>query len=302
MKGIVFNIERYAIEDGPGIRTVVFLKGCPLQCEWCANPESQNIRPQVMYFANKCVLCGRCVERCPQKALSADNEFGILTDFAKCDLCGECIDFCYYGARDFTGKEMTVQEVTAEVLRDLDFYKASGGGVTFSGGEPLFQPEFLKELIMDCKSKGVHTTVETCLFAKKETVVSALSNVDLVYADIKHLDTIQHKKRIGAGNEQILQNILLLDSLNKKMIIRVPFIPDFNDQLETQKEIYLWASHLKNLLWIEILPYHKLGFLKYKGLGRQYLWNGVNAVKRKDLLYLKEAGRECNVLVKIGAV
>ena len=301
MKGIVFNIERYSTEDGPGIRTVVFLKGCPLSCIWCANPESQMKKPQIMHFSNRCHFCGRCVEKCPNNAIAPSDEFGVLTDIKRCTLCGECINACYYGAREFTGTEMSVEEVINEVVRDIDFYNESNGGVTFSGGEPLNQPEFLKELIGACKSKGIHTAVETSLYADENNVKIALAEIDLVYADIKHINTVLHKKYTNVNNEKILKNFKLLEELNKKIIVRIPYIPDINDELDTQREIFQWVSKLKNLLWIEILPYHRLGLLKYKGIGKRYALPDLQPIKKEDLEYLIEMGAACNVKVRIGA-
>ncbi len=302
MKGIIFNIERYGLEDGPGIRTVVFMKGCPLRCDWCANPESQIKKPQIIYFPNKCSLCGRCVEKCPVGAVRYDDKYGIYTDFSKCVLCGECVSACYYGAREFTGREMSVNEVMAEVLKDRDFYIESGGGVTFSGGEPLLQSKFLAELIKACKDYHFHVAVETCLYTNEDSSLHILRDADLIYVDIKHSDSVLHKKYTGVNNDQILKNIIKLDGFNKKMIIRVPSIPGINDQPDIQREIFEWASKLKNLLWIEILPYHRLGNMKYKGLGRKYKLHDLQPVKKEDLQYLVDIGRDCGVKIKIGAL
>ncbi len=302
MKGIIFNIERYALEDGPGIRTVVFMKGCPLRCEWCANPESQAKKPQVIYFPNKCSLCGRCIEKCPAGAVRYDDKYGIYTDFSKCGLCGECISACFYGAREFAGMEMSVDEVMSEVLKDRDFYDESGGGVTFSGGEPLLQSGFLTELIKACKAEKLHTAVETCLYTPEDDSIYALSGADLIYTDIKHSDSKLHKKYTGVGNERIFENIRKADEFNKEMIIRVPFIPGVNDLPEVQRKIYTIASGLNNLLHIEVLPYHRLGIMKYRGLGKEFKLLDLQPVKKEDLQYLVDIGRNCGVKTKIGAL
>ncbi len=301
MTGVVFSIERYALQDGPGIRTLVFLKGCPLHCRWCANPESQSITPEILYFQNRCASCGRCIEICPQGAIRIDDEYGLITDPDRCTLCGLCVDACYYGARELSGEEMEVRDVMNIIDRDKMFYDVTGGGVTISGGEPLVQKGFVRELTRECREQGIHTAVETTLFAEKETVINTLEFVDLVFVDVKHFDSEKHKEYTGVKNERILENIQMIDNLEKKFIVRIPFIPGFNDDDETQKQIYQWASKLKNLKWIEILPYHRLGLTKYHGLGRQYLMADINPVPKQSLAYLKEMGREIGVEVRIGA-
>lgn len=301
MTGIVFSIERYAIEDGPGIRTLVFLKGCPLHCEWCSNPESQYHTSEILYYANKCASCGRCISNCPKDAIRLDEEFGLLTDPDRCTLCGLCTEVCYHNAREISGEEMSAEQVMEVVLRDKLFYEKSGGGLTISGGEPLMQAVFVQELVEACNTQGIHTAIETTLYASEKVVASTLENIDMVFVDIKHLDPMKHLEHTGVRNEKILKNIQLVDDLGKNIIIRIPYIPGFNDDLETQRQIYCWASHLKNLQWIEVLPYHRLGMGKYRALGRMYPMEDMKPLKRQDLAFLKEIGAECGVEVKIGA-
>ena len=301
MNGIIFSIERYAIEDGPGIRTLVFLKGCPLRCDWCSNPESQILTPQILYYSNKCVSCWRCISNCPQDAIRIDKDFGLLTDPDRCTLCGLCIENCYYNARELSGKEMSITQVMDIVLRDKLFYEKSSGGITISGGEPLMQAFFVKELIEACKKEGVHTAIETTLYAEEYIIEETLGNVDLVFVDIKHLDPIIHFQHTGVKNEKILRNIQIINDLGKKFIIRIPFIPGFNDDLNTQRQIYCWASEFNNLKWIEILPYHRLGIGKYYALSREYSMGDVKPVNKQDLNVLIEIGNECGVAVRIGA-
>jgi len=300
-KGVVFSIERYSTEDGPGIRTVIFLKGCPLHCLWCSNPESQSFSPEILYYSNKCVACGRCVEHCPQGAIRQNEEFGLVTDPDRCTLCEECVDLCYYNARELSGKEMTVEEVMETILRDKMFYEKSNGGITISGGEPLLQSLFVQELVEACKKEKIHTAVETTLYADENIVSQTLKDVDLIFADIKHIDPQKHQEYTGVSNERILRNFLLLDEMEKSFIIRVPFIPGINDDLAIQKKIYTWASNLKNLKWIEVLPYHRLGMGKYRALGREYPMGQTAPLRKQDLLYLQEVGREMGVDVRIGA-
>jgi len=301
MTGVVFSIERYALQDGPGIRTLVFLKGCPLHCEWCANPESQEFIPEILYFRNKCASCGRCMEICPQDAIQVNEEFGLVTDPDRCTLCGKCVDVCYYCAREMSGEEMEVSDVLSIIERDKLFYDFTGGGMTISGGEPLMQTAFVRELSRECKERGIHTAIETTLFADKESVKRALEFIDLVFVDIKHIDSTVHAKFTGVHNERILNNLEMVNELGKEFIIRIPFIPGFNDDDQVQKGIYQWASKLTNLQWIEILPYHRLGMTKYSGLARTYSYRDVDPVSKQSLAYLQEYGAEFGVEVRIGA-
>jgi pyruvate formate lyase activating enzyme len=302
MTGIVFSIERYAIEDGPGIRTLVFLKGCPLNCKWCSNPESQLHTPEILYFANKCVSCGRCVRNCPQEAIHEDQKFGLITDPDRCTLCGLCVENCYYNAREMSGREMTVNQVMDIVLRDKLFYEKSDGGLTVSGGEPLLQAEFVSEIFETCKNHDIHTAVETSLYADELVVERTFKNVDLIFVDIKHMDILKHLDHTGVGNEKILSNIRMIDRLNKRFIIRVPFVTGVNDDEETQRKIYSWAAHFKNLQHIEILPYHRLGMGKYQALSREYPMGDLKPVKKMDIQYLTEIGKEYGIEVRIGAL
>jgi pyruvate formate lyase activating enzyme len=301
MTGLVFNIERYAVEDGPGIRTVIFLKGCPLRCEWCANPESQLEQAEIIYFGNKCAGCGRCIEQCPQQAISRHDRFGLITDVAKCTLCGLCTEICFYQAREISGKKMTVTDVMEEIMKDKMYYETSGGGITISGGEPLIQAAFVAELAARCKEKGISSAVESSLFASEATILKSFKDVDLIFVDVKHIKSEIHKQHTGVANELILENIKTLDELGKKFIVRIPFIPGFNSDTDVQKEIYRWCSRLKNLLWIEVLAYHRLALNKYLGLGRDYKLKDLEPVKKEALAYLLDIGAEIGVKVKIGA-
>ena len=301
MTGLVFSIERYAIEDGPGIRTLIFLKGCPLNCEWCANPESHTYAPEILYYRNKCASCGRCVVACPQDAIRTDDTYGLVTDPDRCTVCGVCVDTCYYDARAVSGKDMSVSEVMQVVLRDRLYYQKSGGGVTFSGGEPLMQAGFVRELVAACKAEGIHTAIETTLCVDEKVVTDTLADVDLIFVDVKLLDADAHFLHTGMRNEKILSNIQLIDRLGKKFIIRIPFIPGVNDDLETQQQIYTWAAALSHLEWLEILPYHRLGLGKYQALGREYPMGDAKPYRKPELEYLVEVGKALGVNVRIGA-
>lgn len=301
VSGMVFNIERYAVDDGPGIRTLVFLKGCPLRCEWCANPESQVAGIQVMYHQNKCRGCGRCLDSCPEHAIRTDEEFGLVTDADRCTGCGTCVDACYYGARERIGRAMTVDEVMGVIEKDRMFYEVSGGGVTVSGGEPFFQHEFAGELLKRCKAAGLNTAIETSGFAPWKAIEPALPFLDLVFYDVKHTDPEAHREYTGVSNELILANLQKLARARPAVIIRVPFIPNRNDAPEVQREIYKLAGGFDNVVRVEVLPYHRLGIGKYRGLGRRYKLDAVTPVRKDELGYLAELGRECGVTVQIGA-
>jgi pyruvate formate lyase activating enzyme len=241
------------------------------------------------------------MELCPQDAIYTDEAFGLIVDPDRCTLCGTCVDACYYGAREMSGQEMEVNEVLDIIERDKMFYDMTGGGVTISGGEPLLQTRFVRELTRECRERGIHTAIETTLYANKENVKRALEFIDLVFVDVKHINSYLHEKFTGVRNERILENIEMIDELGKQFIIRIPFIPGFNDDDDTQKLIYQWAVKLTHLKWIEILPYHRLGMSKYTGLGRSYPMGNVSPVSKQSLSYLRNMGAEFGVDIRIGA-
>ena len=265
--GIVFDIQRYSIHDGPGIRTTVFLKGCPLSCSWCQNPESQSKEPEMLFNISMCSGCGRCVEICPKNA-NIRAEAIVQLDRGVCVLCGECVDLCPNEARKIAGKEMTVEEVVREVLKDRMFYKTSGGGVTLSGGEATFQPGFAAAILKECKVQGLHTTLETCGYTSWPVLEQVVKYTDLVLFDIKHMDPVIHKEGTGMDNDIILENAKKVAQL-KPMRIRVPLIPGFNDSDEVVKEIAAFAASLPNQIDVDLLTYNPLGEGKYERLGKE---------------------------------
>lgn len=264
--GLIFDIQRYSIHDGPGIRTTVFFKGCPLRCFWCQNPESQSSRIQVLYNRAKCTLCGRCADACPSGAtLFSDGT--ITIDRGLCTGCGECVEVCPNEARRISGRHATVQEIMDEVMRDVRFYENSGGGVTISGGEPLAQPEFALEILKDCKMYGLHTTIDTCGVADWPTVEKLLDYTDLFYFDIKIMDPEIHQQGTGMRNEQILENAIGI-SRRKPMRVRVPLIPGFNDSEEAIMEIARFVKNEMGSPPIDLLPYNKFAEGKYELLDK----------------------------------
>lgn len=270
----VFNIQTYCIHDGPGIRTTVFVKGCPLRCLWCANPESNLSRPELMTYAGKCTGCGRCVPACPRGAVSVQKSGGTfvaMTDRALCVNCGVCTAACGSGARELTGRMATVQEALDKVLKDKIFYDASGGGMTIGGGEPLVYPDFSANLFAACKLAGVSTAIETSSFASRAAVDQVFAHVDLGLLDIKHMDPVEHKRLTGVSNEQILDNIRhVCRDLRVPVIVRIPTIPGCNDSDQNIEATARFVSEeLGTDTVVHLLPYHKLGISKSESLGRK---------------------------------
>jgi len=259
--GIVFNIQHYCVHDGPGIRTNVFLKGCPLRCLWCANPESNEVKPQLMYQAEKCVGCGACVAVCPRQAVSMGPDGRSVTNRQLCDNCGACAEVCKPKAREISGKLMTVDEVYKEVAKDTLFYNTSGGGVTLTGGEVLAQPEFAAAILKKCRENGIMTAVETCGFASWTAVEMIMSHVNIVLYDVKHMDSEVHQQGTGVPNEVILENLRRISNEMKiPVIVRTPIIPGYNDQ---DSNMHAMGQFIKEsvptCIEVNLLPYHNLG-------------------------------------------
>ena len=274
MTAPVFNIQTYSIHDGPGIRVTVFLKGCPLRCLWCANPESNSAVPQLMTYLVKCTGCGRCVKVCPKQAIRIGlrgEKYAEITDRTACVSCGVCTEVCPADAREIAGKPMSVKEVLDKVLRDKMFMDASGGGMTVSGGECLVHPAFTAALLQAAKQSGVHTAVESCSFGSREAINSVYRYVDLALLDIKHMDSAKHKEYTGVPNEAILDNIRYIhNTLGIETMISIPTIPGYNDTDEniaaTAKFV---AAELGRDVRVRLLPYHRLGESKNESLGKE---------------------------------
>jgi len=268
-RGTVFDIKRFSIHDGPGIRTTIFLKGCPLRCQWCHNPESQDPRPELILRAERCIGCGACVEACETGAVYVEDG-RIFTDRTRCTRCGACTEVCYAEAREMAGQEMSVETVMAEIERDVAFYDTSGGGVTFSGGEPLMQPEFLLALLRACRERGIHTVVDTCGYGPWEAVEAVAEETDLFLYDLKLMDDAKHRRYTGASNRRILDNLRRLSELGASIRLRVPVIPGVNDDGEEMHRLGTFAARLPNVTRVDLLPYHPTGKGKYERLGREY--------------------------------
>jgi pyruvate formate lyase activating enzyme len=266
--GIIFDIKRYAINDGPGIRTAVFFKGCPLECWWCHNPEGQASQPQLMFRQNRCKLSAACVDACPQGAIHWMN--GPVTDWEKCDNCGECAEVCYAGAREIIGREMSASQLMLEIERDIPFYDQSGGGVTFTGGEPMAQFEFLEEVLRLCKAKQIHTALDTSGYTSWEKLESILPKVDLFLYDIKIMDNSQHLQYTSVSNKLILNNLTRLSEAGAHILIRLPIIPAINDDPGNLEAAASFLQKLPCLDGVELMPYHNIGMAKFQALGMVY--------------------------------
>jgi pyruvate formate lyase activating enzyme len=266
--GIIFDIKRYAINDGPGIRTAIFFKGCPLECWWCHNPEGQSSQPQLMFRMNRCNASKACLEVCPKKAICWDD--GSITDWEACDDCGRCIEVCYAGAREMVGRIVSVNQLMEEIERDIPFYDQSRGGVTFTGGEPMFQRVFLQESLVACKEKEIHTIVDTSGNASWEGFESLFPLVDLFLYDLKLIDEIKHKQYTSVSNQMILENLQKLSRLRAHIIVRIPLIPGVNDDDENIELSASFLACLPCLEGVELMPYHEIGLAKYQALGMEY--------------------------------
>ena len=287
VKGTVFEIERFAIHDGPGIRTIVFLKGCPLSCRWCANPESQSIKPQLMYWESRCMGCKRCIGACPMGALSW-NGAKIVVDRTKCKVCGECADVCNSEALTPIGEIKSVSEVMDVISRDADFYKKSGGGITFSGGEVFAQTDFLCALAMACKERGFHTCIETAGYTDYENIESVLPYLDLVMMDLKCMDPVRHEEMIGKSNEKILDNFRRIAETGKPLVARIPVIPGLNNNMKNFEDLAAYLSDVAPGCRIDLLPYHSLGVSKYDRLDKPYFLKDTVPPAKDELEIYKE--------------
>ena len=264
--GTIFDIKEFAVHDGPGVRQTVFLKGCPLRCRWCHNPEGLSVQPQLMFSRSSCIRCGKCMEVCP--AASKAGKPGGFYPGKDCIACGTCVDVCPMGLRQITGKVMSSGELVAAIRENSDYYAALGGGVTFSGGEPLLQGEFLLEVLEQLPD--LHTAIDTSAYADSRLFAQAAERLSFLMMDVKLMDPALHKKYTGVDNGIILDNLRFLCRGSKPFVIRIPLIPGVNDSRENLEATAAFLSGAASLLRVEILPYHKTAGAKYSMLGMEY--------------------------------
>lgn len=267
MEGKIINIQRFSTGDGPGIRTTVFFKGCPLKCRWCHNPESQDINFQLGYYKEKCLHCGKCVYVCPKSAITSGTEKNHI-DYQLCDVCSECVKACPADALEVFGQALTVDEVMKQLVRDREFYGREGG-VTLSGGEPLIQHQFVLELLKRMKAEGLHTALDTCGYCRWDIMEEILHYVDLVLYDIKHMDSEKHRQATGVDNTVILENFERIQRKGIKTRVRVPIIPGFNDDQKNFEQLALFLKQYTQAE-VELLGYHVYGISKYEAIGKRY--------------------------------
>ncbi len=297
MKGIIFDIKRYSIHDGPGLRTTVFFKGCPLRCLWCHNPESQKLKPQIVWYENRCMGCLDCYNACSFNAIDTKNAISIVED--RCTLCGDCIKACSTGALEIIGKEYEVVELVKEILKDELFFE-NGGGVTISGGEPFVQYEFLLALLKRLKEEKLHIALDTTGYSKEKELIETIQYVSLFLYDLKLMDSKKHKRYTGVENEMILNNLEALDRNNAKIAIRIPIIPTINDDNKNIKETAEFLSKLNNIDSVDLLPFHNMMADKYKRLKIPFLVGNIKKPTDEKMNDLKDFFKSYGFKVNIG--
>lgn len=295
LKASIFEIKRFAVHDGDGIRTTVFFKGCTLKCVWCHNPEGIDFKSQLAYYSHKCISCGECVSACCNGAHSMTVK-GHIFNREKCMSCGKCVDVCFNNALAFYGKEVTVEEVISVLLEDKDFYESSNGGVTLSGGECLIYADFCAELLKLLKKHGIHTAVDTCGMVPKTSLDKVIPYTDVFLYDIKAIDEDVHIKCTGYSNKLILENIKYLDSLGKNIEVRIPYVPEYND--DQVDKIAKFLTTIRHLNKVRVLPFHNYADSKYESLGmkntlpdkiptEEMIIDAENAIKKYGITVLK---------------
>ncbi len=297
--GTTFNIKKFSVHDGPGIRTTVFFKGCPLSCLWCHNPESQSPQPEIHYFENRCIQCGDCAEVCPNNAISFIDGIRVW-DSDLCQFCGACTEICPTEAIQLVGRDTDIDEIMAEIEKDIIYYDQSGGGVTFSGGEPLQQIDFLVALLKRCKKHEIHTAVDTSGFAAWARVEKILPYTNLFLYDLKLMDDEKHRQFTGVSNQVILENLSRLNNTQAQVHVRVPIIPSINDDDENLRATATFLSTLKNIQQIDLLPYHNIASDKYQRMAQEYALKDIKTPSAKEMQRLAAIFEKKGFRVKIG--
>lgn len=298
-RGRVFNIQRCSVHDGPGIRTTVFLKGCPLSCGWCHNPEGIDADPELILHAERCLSCGACAKVCPA-AVDGATAAGSGPSLSACTRCFSCVDACPAEARELAGRTRDVREIVDLVERDRPFFEASGGGVTFSGGEPLSQPGFLGACLRACRERGLHTAVDTCGLAPRQVILDVAGLADLVLYDLKHMDPEHHRCHTGVDNGLILENLRILSASDREIWVRVPLIPGVNDDPDHVEELGHFLASLARRHRVFLLPYHGIAEGKTAGLGGTAAFNSFAAPENVHLETARDLLRTFDLDVAIG--
>ncbi len=300
--GLISGLQRFSIHDGPGIRTLVFTKGCPLRCLWCDNPETQLANQEISYRASRCIRCGECVKVCQAKAVRLSKRGRPRINRRLCVACGRCTEACPSGAMTIIGQRMAAEQLLCEVEKDVAFYRNSGGGITIGGGEPAVQAEFVTTFLKICKGElGINTAVETSGYTRLDSLEQITLQADLIYYDIKHLDPAKHRELTGVPNDLILENLKKISQQDRQVIIRIPVIPGYNDSDDNMRETAKFIANLgRGIRGVELLPYHGYGISKYKQLGRRYRLKNPQPPSDEQLSNLKVIIETSGIKAKIG--